>query len=283
MSELTIQTWNCFGAAQSLRSALAWRGVVDAHRLVHPDVRRNVTEPDIVCIQEVFLGDAEAFFDGLDQPHKKRDDNHATFWPLTVGGSGLGVASRFPFSSHAVRPFSRPQVGSERFARKGFIHVRVRAESGLELDLITTHMQSGYDSKAKLVRERQLGELREAVDELGSSDRAFLVCGDFNICGLSPRRADEYASFGRILSDFVDLGAVEDTPTYHPDPAVNELAHRFESTSPKQRIDYMLFRAAKEGGPVPIRCELVLAARLEGHGPTTFASDHFGLRVTLRL
>ena len=280
MSELTIQTWNCFGVAQSLRSALTSKGVVDPHRLVHPEVRKSVAEADIVCLQELYLDDAEAFFDGLDQPHKTRDDNRSQWWPFTVGGSGLGVASRLPFHSRALRPFSRPQVGSERLARKGLLHVRVNAGAA-EIDLITTHMQSGYDDRARAVRERQLGELRSMVDELGSADRTFVVCGDFNICGLSRSGRREYAALATMLHDFVDLGAEEDAPTFHPDPEVNSLAHRFEARSPVQRVDYVFFRAARESGPRPVKCQITLSGRLDGYGPSTFASDHFGLRATL--
>lgn len=279
MGELTIQTWNCFGAAQTLRSALASRGVVDAHRLSHPELKRTVAEADIVCVQELYLGDAEAFFDGLEQPHKTRDDNRSTFWPLTVGGSGLGVASRLPIRSRALRPFSRPHVGSERLARKGLLHVRIEAGAA-DIDVITTHMQSGYDDKARSVRERQLGELRSMVDELGASDRAFVVCGDFNICGLS-QQGREYTALARTLDDFVDLGAAEDAPTYHPHPELNSLAHRFEAKSPAQRVDYVFFRAARDAGPRPVSCQITLSKRLDGHGPSTFASDHFGLRATL--
>lgn len=283
MADLVIQTWNCFGTAQNLRAVMAWRGVIDPHRLEHPEVRKGLREPDILCVQELFLGDAEAFFDGLDHPHKTRDANSSTLWPFTIGGSGLGVASRLPFSARTLRPFSRPHVGSERFARKGVLHVRVDMGEGVEIDVITTHMQSGYDDKARGVRARQLEELRGAVDELGSPDRAFVVCGDLNICGLSARRSDEYAAVGKVLSDFTDLGATEDVATFVPDPEVNTLAHRFEATSPKQRLDYVLFRPALEKGPLPVSCEVALAERLEGHGPTTFASDHFAVRVRLEV
>jgi endonuclease/exonuclease/phosphatase family metal-dependent hydrolase len=282
--EIRIQTWNCFGAAQSLRSVLAWRGVVDAHRLEHPTVKTAVHEADLVCMQEIFLGEAESFFDNLAHPHKTRDANARTFWPPTLAGSGLGIASRWPFRAQHSRPFSRPHAKSERFARKGILHVRVSEsdDSPIAIDVLTTHMQSGYDGAARAVRERQLRELRRAIDDVGSPERAFLVCGDLNICGLAPRRSDEYAALRQALPEFVDLGAVDDAPTFHPDPLANELAHRFESLSPKQRVDYILFRPAATHGPRPATYERALLSRLDGHGPPTFASDHFAVRVTLR-
>src|SRR5260221_11426265 len=124
MAEFSLQTWNCFGAAQTLGAVLTWRGVVDPHRLEHPRVRNHVEEPDLVCMQELFLSDAEAFFDRLGHPHKARDENDTRFWPPTLAGSGLGIASRLPITSHSLRAFSRPQTNSERFARKGILHVR---------------------------------------------------------------------------------------------------------------------------------------------------------------
>jgi endonuclease/exonuclease/phosphatase family metal-dependent hydrolase len=284
VSQIRIQSWNCFGAAQSLRSVLSWKGIVDPHRFEHPHVHQTVAEADLVCMQEIFLGEAESFFDRLVHPHKTRDLNEGTFWPPTIAGSGLGIASRWPFRAKTQRPFSRPQARSERFARKGVLHVRVAESetSDVEIDVLTTHMQSGYDRTARAVRERQLREIRRAVDELGSSERAFVVCGDLNICGLAQGRSDEYAALREALADFVDLGAEHDAPTFHPHPDENELAHRFEAEAPSQRIDYILFRPAKSGGPEPAGYELAFRKRLDGHGPPTFASDHFAVRVTLR-
>jgi len=285
MTELTLQTWNCFGAAQTLGSVLTWRGVVDAHRLEHPRVRWNVEEPDLVCMQELFLSDAEAFFDRLAHPHKARDENGTRFWPPTLAGSGLGIASRFPIKTYSLRPFSRPQASSERFARKGILHVRVTATttSGSELDLITTHMQSGYDDRARDVRKRQLAELRSVVDEHGSPDRAFIICGDFNIYDLKNGRNGEYDALRKTLFDFDDLGEDSDAPTFHPDPDHNSLAHRYDTGAKKQRLDYVLFRPARGGGgPSPMSYEIALKERLDGHGPSTFASDHFAVRAKFR-
>ena len=51
----TLQTWNCFGAAQGPISFLSWRGVPDSHRLTHPEVRahaREVTDGMILASAE---------------------------------------------------------------------------------------------------------------------------------------------------------------------------------------------------------------------------------------
>ena len=284
MSAFVVSTWNCFGAAQSLGAFLRWRGAPDAHRFELEEVARAVEGLDVVCMQEVFLSDAELFFERLSHDHKVRDPNESTLWPLTFGGSGLGLASRFEIADRVVVPFSRPQIGTERFGRKGMIHARLRV-GGAEIDLVTTHMQSGYGARAARVRGRQLAELRALVAERGSVDRGFVVCGDLNIDGLSAvRAAGEYARLSLALDGFDDLGARDDHPTFHPDAAVNALAHRFEAGSPEQRLDYVFFRPPADGHVRALGCELVLHEPIDTpeHG-RTFPSDHFGLQARLEV
>jgi endonuclease/exonuclease/phosphatase family metal-dependent hydrolase len=276
-------SWNCFGAATGLVSFLRWRGAADSHRFEHPDVRAAVDAPDVVCLQEVFLGDAEDFFSDLTHPHKARDSNAATWAPPTVGGSGLAIASRHTLRSSRVRPFSRPQVGSERFARKGALHVEIELGAGRDVDVVTTHMQSGYHDHAGTVRIRQLEQLRALVDERGAPERPFVLSGDLNVCGLSSRRAmREYEALRSLFSDFEDLGAEADLPTFDPRPAKNHLARRFEPRSDAQRIDYVLFRGARGGWMRPRSLELDLVQPLAGPRPT-HPSDHFAVRVEFEL
>ncbi len=279
MSSFLLKTWNCFGTAQSALAALRWRGAPDAHRFAHPEVARAVREADVLCLQELFISDAEEFFERLDHTHKARVGNRSTVFPLTFGGSGLGVASRFPLLCHATRSFSRPHVGAERFARKGVLHARIDL-GGPVVDVFTTHMQSGEGLSARDVRLRQLRELAGWVEELGAPERTAIVCGDLNIDGLSPARArGEYDALRGALPDFWDLGAEHDRPTFHPDPEVNELAHRFNAKSPRQRIDYVLFRPSRQRDVQPGPCELALERPVYDNGRRTFASDHFALRA----
>lgn len=286
MSRFVLQTWNCFGTAQSLRAYLAQQPP-DPHRFDLPEIRAAIEDADVVCMQELFLGTAESFFDGLGHDHKLRDVNTPTWWPFTIGGSGLGIASRYPIIEKTQRAFSRPHTGSERFARKGLLHARVQVahEAEILVDVLTTHFQSGYDDQARAVRARQITELRLAVDEVGSADRAFLVCGDMNICGLGPSRSEgEYQRLAGVLSEFIDVGAEADLPTFHPDPTINPLCYRFERGSPVQRLDYVFFRPARAASVDVEECSVTFQKPFDtnGHGPT-FASDHFGLKVHLRV
>jgi endonuclease/exonuclease/phosphatase family metal-dependent hydrolase len=284
--EIHVQTWNCFGTAMNVRSMLRWRGTPDAHRFVHPAVRAALRQADLLCMQEVWLSDAVELFDGLDHDHKLRDGIEGNWRTLTVSGSGLGVASRFPVTRRAIRPFETRGIGIDRFARKGMVHARVRFDDTAEraLDVITTHLQSGMGRRPRRVRERQLQEVRKAVDELGGADRGVLLCGDLNIDGMRGVRRGEYATLTSLFPDFEDLGASADAPTMCPHPLHNTLAHRYWSKEPMQRLDYLLLRAPAGGWLVADGCRRLLDQPLPPDGGSaTFASDHFGLRAKLRL
>jgi endonuclease/exonuclease/phosphatase family metal-dependent hydrolase len=171
-------------------------------------------------------------------------------------------------------------VGTERFARKGMLHVRVAA-LGTTVDVVSTHLQSGPGTRARAIRKRQLHELSRFVDEVAAPGGAVVVCGDLNVDGLAAGGRDEYLAIGAALHGFVDLGAKADWVTFHPHPEANILAHRFYASEAPQRLDYILYRAA---GPI----ELVELTRTldqpfeEAGRPTTFASDHFALRASFR-
>jgi endonuclease/exonuclease/phosphatase family metal-dependent hydrolase len=240
-----------------------------------------------LCTQEIWLADVEEFFDGLPHVHKVRDPNASTFWPPTIGGSGLGVASRFPIVTSQTRAFGGRKVHAERLARKGMLHARVRVAEGIEADLVSTHMQAGYTPDAARVREDQLAQLRAFADEVGSPERPLIVCGDFNVCGLSAVRHEEYVNVQKHFHGFEDLFMEEDAPTFRPHPEGNALAFRFEPKAPMQRLDYVLFRPPAPGAGVETivhERRIMLHERLPPHGgeAETDSSDHDALTIVLR-
>jgi endonuclease/exonuclease/phosphatase family metal-dependent hydrolase len=273
----SLLTWNVFGAAQGLGAFLRWEGIPDGARLTHPDVRAAAARADVVCLQEVWLREAAEYFHGIDLPYKTRDTNEKTLVPLKLGGSGLAVASRFPITLRKLTVFDGPLAGADRFARKGVMHVRLALPGDVELDVFTTHMQSGYGDAARRARAAQLAQIADEVARQGSPERPAILCGDLNVCGLGERRSGEYAQIAERFPDFIDLGAAEDLATYHPHPEVNALAHRHEPGAPEQRLDYVLFRPDRGGRLAAVRLARVLDAPLASDG--LFPSDHFGLEA----
>jgi endonuclease/exonuclease/phosphatase family metal-dependent hydrolase len=180
--ELSIATWNCFGMAQTALDAITATRAPHGARLRNDHVKRTLDGAHLVCVQEVMSREAETFFDALGAA-RVRDPNGARLWPVTVRGSGLGIAGRLPFASHTSEIFASAGAGWDRLARKGTLHVRVDLD-GLEIDIINVHLQAGYDAQAVAIRARQIGELARRVEQLGSEQRLFLLCGDFNVCGL---------------------------------------------------------------------------------------------------
>src|SRR6185436_17570527 len=242
-------------------------------RFRHDEVKQTLDGLHLVCVQELLSREAESFFDGLGAA-RVRVPNGARFWPITVRGSGLGIAGRLPFAAHTSEIFASTGAGWDRLARKGTLHVRVSLE-GLEIDILNVHLQAGYDAQAIAIRTRQIAELARRVEQLGSDQRLFLVCGDFNVCGLGGK-GEAYAWLRAALPGFEDLGAREDLPTFDPHPERNLLAHRNDPSAPRQRLDYIFVRVPPaatlqvEIGPVTRILDRPLEA--EGGDPL-FASD----------
>jgi endonuclease/exonuclease/phosphatase family metal-dependent hydrolase len=281
--ELLVGTWNCFGMAQGAFDAITATRAPWGARLRSAEVRRALEGPDLMCIQEVMSRDAESLFDSLGAA-RVRDGNDARLRPVTLRGSGLGIAGRLPFGAHRCEIFESSAAGWDRLARKGTLHVRVHLDH-LDVDVINVHLQAGRGQQSVVIRTAQIGEIARRVAQLGSEERLVLVCGDFNVCGLG-RTGEAYALLRQALPDFVDVGETEDLPTYDPHPERNFLAHRVEPAAPTQRIDYIFVRPPRSG---PRRVTIRGAARIldrpliPASGEPMFASDHYGLVATLEI
>jgi endonuclease/exonuclease/phosphatase family metal-dependent hydrolase len=274
--ELSIATWNCFGMAQGVFDALAGTRSPHGARFRDEDVRRAFEGHHVICVQEILSGEAEAFFASLGRA-RVFDANGFRWRPLSLRGSGLGVACASAIEEHRIHPFAARGNGWDRFARKGTLYARLNID-GVAVDVLNLHLQSGYDASHIAIRNAQLAEIGRRVEELGSLDRPFIVAGDFNVCGLGQRSAD-YELLRRTLPGFEDLGAADDLPTFDPHPERNCLAHYMEPTSPQQRLDYIFVRAPRFRTRRVMR---VLDQPLRSTPPPermkgAFASDHFAL------
>jgi endonuclease/exonuclease/phosphatase family metal-dependent hydrolase len=251
-------------------------------RFLHQELFDACARPDVLCVQELMSGDAERFFDGLGArgfAARFRDHNKLHLRTFTGRGSGLGVGSRHPILRTELRTFAAGAVGWDRLARKGALYAEIMVENTYPLDVLTVHMQAGVGPAAVAVRAAQLEDIADMIDELGSSSRPFVVCGDFNIDGLAPSRdGDEYRAMRAALRGFEDLGAFDDLPTYEPHPQANTLAHSSDPFGVPQRIDYLFFRA---GGGVTFKSvDRFLDRPLSGN---VFASDHYALCASLEI
>lgn len=254
------------------------------------DVHSACAAPDILCMQELLSREAQQFFDGVGQDRftsRFRDDNRIRFGARpTMRGSGLGIGARSALTKTAMRSFPSSTVGWDRLARKGALYAQLSFTAGVDVDLITVHLQAGREPGAVAVRAVQLRELEAFIASVGSPERPFIVCGDFNICGLEQARDHlPYRSLTRALEGFVDLGAAADLPTYDPHPERNALAYSLDPNAGVQRLDYIFLRPARDAGL--LRCkglEVIfdkpLVKPASSHGTAAWASDHYGLSAT---
>lgn len=270
--------------AQGL-DAVTHRRAPEGSRLSDAGVFEQCADADIFCMQEIFSAEAQALFDRLGSKAfaaSFRDHNRPTLWPTTARGTGLGISTRAALGAPQLRPFQSRGVGWDKLARKGALFARITLAGGAEVDVLTSHLQANYDEAAAQVRAAQLVELRRLIDELGSPDRPFLVCGDFNIDGLATARGQvEFQRLAAALEGFEDLGAGHDLPTF--DIEGNALALHYEPRGWVQRIDYIFYRAPARGPG--LRCRQ-LARFLDQprrdsppHLPASWPSDHYGLRA----
>ncbi len=255
-----------------------WRAPYRA-RLRHPEVTKAFEGAHVSCLQEILSRDAETFFDGL-PGQGVRDPNHMELRPVSMRGSGLGMTGPLELRGAKVERFPGEQVGWDRLARKGTMHVRLELD-GVAVDLLNVHLQAGYDAACVRVRTAQLEELGRRIEALGHLDRPFVVCGDFNVCGLAGGN-EEYPRLRRALPAFDDLGAAQDLPTFDPHEERNALAHATEPGVPKQRLDYIFVRSARAVRVHVHEVRRILDTPLsERAGSAAFASDHFGLSARL--
>jgi endonuclease/exonuclease/phosphatase family metal-dependent hydrolase len=249
------------------------------HRFADAEVKRGCCAFDVLCVQEILSRQAQRFFDGLDPTHyvaRIRDHDRPKL-DGSMRGSGLGIGARVALGGAFVRSFPGARVGWDRLARKGALYAAVDLGEGCAIDLVNVHLQAGYDPAAGRVRLAQLAHVRALVDEVGARERPFVVCGDFNICGLAAsRERDDYRALCDALEGFVDLGAEGDLPTLHPHPDGNALAYALEPKAPAQRIDYVFLRATPG-----VRCTRVTRF-FDRPTASGWPSDHYGVCATLR-
>ena len=290
--KFSLATWNCFGMGQTVLDVIA-KLAPFRKRYESAEIIDACGEANVFCIQEILSRDSERFFDSLVRkyfPFAVRDHNKFRF--ISLRGSGLGIASR-PQSETGVAsakpvflPFRNRGVGLDRYARKGGLYTQIAVENRL-IDVITVHLQAGYNQGARDARRGQLLEIRQWIESLGSPERPFIVCGDFNIQGLAAEREyGEYQTLTGVLDGFVDLGAESDLATYHPHPEGNTLAHAFEKQGNAQRIDYILMRPALRAAEIVCSgfqrfFDKPLASL--GQGISGWASDHYGLKATFEI
>lgn len=198
--------------------------------------------------------------------------------PYLSTDSGILIVSRYPIHSTHEMIFSRKQW-SDSMARKGVLHVRLNVTESVQIDVFTTHLQSGSKPSSEEIRDAQLQEMSQFIAEHASSESTVTVVnGDFNMNGMDE---DEYERLLRGLTSRMAKATLYNVieemtaPTSYGHSNIFELKRSDSS----EYIDYMfLFN--------PRRCTVETA----GVRPFPVTgekfvrlSDHDGVECTLKI
>lgn len=196
-AKLKVLTLNCFGVP--IFAPFTSKRL----RLIADEIIR--LDPDVVCLQEIFLPWHKRLI-------KKKLAKHYPDYFLPVNGllrtgGGLAIFSKLPLAEKKYLPFSRSGywtdlTWSDKIARKGLIEIKFDLPSPWRL--FNVHLTSNYhesfdprDLQAQLQRI-QLDELAKSVNETAGTYPC-LVAGDLNIT------PDSY-----LIKDFLIDGKLED-------------------------------------------------------------------------
>lgn len=163
-------------------------------------------EPDLVALQEVWMPeDGVALSRALARHGLVHSRHFAGTFP---GGSGLLIASRYPFREEHFRRYSQGKVPHtpwhlDWIADKGAARVVVQTPAG-DVDFAATHLQAGYGTDEYVTV--QLSQMLEVAELLGAIStgpaRPLILAGDLN--------ADFSALPFRVLAARAGLSATDE-------------------------------------------------------------------------
>jgi endonuclease/exonuclease/phosphatase family metal-dependent hydrolase len=196
---------------------------------------------------------------------------------VKFAGSGLAVASRFPITTHAGKPFgSRSCAGLDCLSNKGALFARVAIPGVPDpIDVFDTHMNSRKASKAPRseslpVHHAEAHELASFIEALRDDDHPTLLGGDFNM-----RHSEARFDF---LEPLMRMTLVE---RYCHDPAAGcDIRMSFDGDAPwMDTEDLQFFGSGTRVQVRPIRIDTLF----DGRKDSPRLSDHDGFRVTYEL
>jgi endonuclease/exonuclease/phosphatase family metal-dependent hydrolase len=234
---------------------------------------------DVIVLCELFASHARQTFGAAFE----RLGYHVATCPPKGGlfaSSGLFVASRLPILEREFSPYDTAS-GSDRFARKGILHVKLGPPERA-FDLFATHLQA--HPEGFVARSAQLAHARSFIDRRvdARTSSPTLIGGDMNVIGeTGDRPTPEYQAMREIFHDFTDLHHLlsggRPHPTWDPRENAQMIGTRYVDL---ERLDYLWLRSgdAARGFHVDAAVDVL---RFEHEGLPL--SDHYALSFELPL
>jgi endonuclease/exonuclease/phosphatase family metal-dependent hydrolase len=268
----------------------------DPERAAYMDDIARTERADVFCFQEVWdpnLYSLIAVSSVVDYPSGFYGGDRDAANPLN---SGLFTMSRHPLTNNQQVFYTEENGVFEALASKGYIRSTF-VKDGFTITVFNTHTQSGDSESDQATRETQLNELAAGIviERAFHPDRAIIVCGDFNVIGLS----NEYiGSLQALLGTFGGMaeGAKNMPIAGNSDSctscANNDLNVHFNPDTSNTRLDYIMYQGSGDG-TVKIRPVDYAVRRYQvPDGQATICgggfcsrnlSDHYGIVMNFEL
>jgi len=167
------------------------------------------------------------------------------FRSYTSGGLAQGQGINV-FSCHKIYNIDRVKWKSEygslsgsmdAISNKGFVYCLMELDSGVYIDVITVHMDAGYDVLSVKARANNFTQLADYINQNLTSGRALVVLGDFNFKFLRKLDDDLY---GNLLEP---TGLKDVWAEVYNNSGIDPYAEDFNYDLSGDSLDRALFRS----------------------------------------
>jgi len=207
-------------------------------------------DPDIVCLQEVWLKkDLRKIRESL-----KEYDMYTSDKGTIYNYSGLAVFSKYSVAQSEFHKFDNPNKNLvESLSNKGYLKITL---AGTDINIIDTHLYSPRDSSERNIAYSQF----EIVKNAAKGGIEILV-GDFNM----PKKDIDRLNDGQFMIE------KDTTYTYNPENRYVHLGANASTKDKGSKIDYIMMKADNKNSS--IASELI----------KTPVSDHYMMNYKLNL
>ena len=258
---IKVLSWNVFMLPKPLKNS--------HQSLRSKEISAKLSEAnhDVYLFQEAFTGKFRS------RVRKALKSTHPHSYYLkrrsffSLFGSGLFVVSRYPFEvlDHI---YFNTCYGSDCYATKGALLIRIEHPSGKRIQIMTTHLQS--KRQAAETRREQLKSIRPVLDHHLNVIEPQVLLGDLNIDVHESEFDWGLSLLG--MKNFKLVGSIQKTTSL-----VNPC---FETGTNPKWVDHMWYRN------LPPQSEFTLQVRplmFERKGETCPLSDHHAVETEIEI
>lgn len=176
---IRILTWNVF----MLPKPINWSAQELRSKLIVNELKKG--RHDVVVLQEAFDWKIHARLKlKLRKIYPYQYYLGRKLFSMTVYGSGVYFLSKYPFKNLSRVYFN--QCGkADCLASKGSSVIEVSLSNNKKIQIASTHMQAGAESRYSDVRFDQLGQIKKMLAKVAKPSVPQFLLGDLNIDALS--------------------------------------------------------------------------------------------------